>query len=211
MRTSRRAADGTEPLSPQAFYNAAFKILGEAGHEGLTVDSLCARLEVTKGSFYHHFANTTEFIAGLLRAWETTIEGYFQIAEDMRDDPARLLEVMWTLGGVNRPHEAEAALHSWANANPIVAATVRRVDQKIETVSREWLQRYHGPERGRVIAFMWTSMLGGMQQRPQPLDHELILAATLEFLRTNMGVEAEIDGEQLRVLKMPAPATARGD
>lgn len=111
---------------------------------------------------------------------------------------------MWTLAGVNRPHEAEAALHSWANGNPMVAATVRRVDQKAEAVMRDGLAPYIGdPERRRVVAFMWTCMIAGMQQRPQPLDHELILAATLEFVRTNMGVEVEVDGDRLRVVRMP--------
>jgi AcrR family transcriptional regulator len=202
MRTKRPSTSGAGRLDPLAFYNAAFRILGEVGHEGLTVDSLCARLNVTKGSFYHHFANTTEFIAGLLQCWEGTADQYLQMTVALVD-PARQLEAVWP-ATVNRPHEAEAAMRSWANTNPMVAATVRRMDEKLDAAAREWLGQFiEDPERRRVIVFMWMCQLAGMQQRPQPLDRELMLAATLEFLRTNMGFEVEVDGEQLRVLKMP--------
>jgi AcrR family transcriptional regulator len=208
MRT-KRATGGGDRLAPQAFYNAAYKILGEVGHEGLTVDSLCARLGVTKGSFYHHFPNTTEFVAGLLRCWEETIDQYLRNTEAF-GDIARAMEAAWP-AQMNRPHEAEAALRSWASSNPMVAVTVRRVDQKVEDVSTAALTQVVGdPERGRVLAYMWTSLIAGMQQRPQPLDRELMAAATLDFMRTNLGIEVEVDGEQIRILRMPAPVQGRG-
>ena len=208
MRTKRTATDGADRLSPQAFFNAAFKVLGDAGHEALTVDSLCARLKVTKGSFYHHFANTTEFIAGLLQCWENTFDQLLQMTDTL--DLARLFEAAW-LAAVNRPWEAEAALRSWANSNPMVAAAVRRVDQKYEAVVGEALLPLIGdPERCRVLAFTAMCLIAGMQQRPQPFDRELMLAAQLEFLRTNLGIEFEVDGEQLRVLKLPRPGGGAG-
>jgi AcrR family transcriptional regulator len=206
MRAKPGSAGGADRLAPQAFFNGAFKMLGEAGHENLTVDSLCAQLNVTKGSFYHHFANTTEFVAGLLQCWEDTIDEYLQRSIAM-DDLARQLEAVWP-AHVNRPHEAEAALRSWGSSNPMVAAAVRRIDEKVEAASRDALAPIvPDPQRRRILVFMWMSMLAGMQQRPQPLDRELMLAATLEFLRNNMGIDIEADGETLRVLGMPNAGT----
>jgi AcrR family transcriptional regulator len=204
MRAKPSSAGGADRLAPQAFYNAAFKILGESGHETLTVDLLCARLEVTKGSFYHHFANTTEFVAGLLQCWESTFEQYFHLAESL--DPASGIEASWPVT-VNPPYEAEAALRSWAASNPMVASTVRRVDRKTEEVIGAALAPIvNDPERFRLLAFMSMALISGMQQRPRPLDRELMAAVTLEFLRTNLGVEVEVDGDRLRVVKLPDAA-----
>jgi AcrR family transcriptional regulator len=68
MRTkTRKSVEGS--LDRHAYFNAAFKILGEGGSEALTVDALCARLGATKGSFYHHFAGTADFVNALMRCW----------------------------------------------------------------------------------------------------------------------------------------------
>ena len=46
-----------ERLSVEDYYREAFDVLGESGSEGLTISALCERLQVTKGSFYHHFGS----------------------------------------------------------------------------------------------------------------------------------------------------------
>ena len=41
-------------------------VLAEMGPDGLTIDELCRRLNLTKGSFYHHYANRSMYIKALL-------------------------------------------------------------------------------------------------------------------------------------------------
>jgi AcrR family transcriptional regulator len=45
-------------------------VLAEMGSDGLTIDELCRRLNLTKGSFYHHYANRSMYIRALLEFWE---------------------------------------------------------------------------------------------------------------------------------------------
>ncbi|HEX3829064.1 MAG TPA: TetR/AcrR family transcriptional regulator [Sporichthyaceae bacterium] len=206
MRTNTQS--GKQRLEPAAFFNAAMKILAERGAEELTVDSVCAHLGVTKGSFYHHFENTAEFTAGLLACWEGIVDQYVEMTRALAD-PARIAEASWP-AHVNRPHEAEAALRAWANSNPMVATTVRRADQKLEGLTVEWLESFiEDPQRARMLAHMWVSLVAGLQQRERPLDRAMILAVTLEFLRTNLGIEADVDGDCLQVHRMPGPARER--
>jgi AcrR family transcriptional regulator len=207
MRT--RSEDHKGPrLEPAAYFNAAFKILGTGGHETLTVESLCAELGVTKGSFYHHFASTKDFVAALMRCWEDTLAQVIELSDELVD-PVRQVEAVWP-ANANRPHEAEAAIRTWAGTDPIVAAAVHRVDRTNEQAAAAWITSVTGdPARSRVLAHMWTAILTGMQQREQPFDHELILAVTLEFLTANIGMTAETYTEngapRLRVLAMPQP------
>jgi AcrR family transcriptional regulator len=206
VRTNTKS--GKQRLAPEAFFNAAMKILAERGAEELTVDSLCAHLGVTKGSFYHHFANTAEFTERLLACWEGIGDLYVEMTRAL-EDPARVVEATWP-AQVNRPHEAEAALRAWANSNPIVATTLRRTDQKLEGLTVEWLESFiEDPQRARMLAHMWTSLVIGLQQRDRPLDRPLILAITLEFLRTNLGIECDVEGDRLHVRRMPGPTQSK--
>ena len=44
-------------LSADDWIQAGFALLAEGGPNALRLDRLCERLEVTKGSFYWHFAD----------------------------------------------------------------------------------------------------------------------------------------------------------
>ncbi|HEX3828391.1 MAG TPA: TetR/AcrR family transcriptional regulator [Sporichthyaceae bacterium] len=201
MRTNTRTK---QRLEPEAFYNAGFKLLGERGAEELTIDSLCVELGVAKGSFYHHFANTAEFTTGLLAAWESTFYQAMELSMAI-GDPARQLEAIWPTV-LRRPHEAEAALRAWGRSNPLVSTVVRRVDQKLEQTAADWLNSFlDDPERSRLLAWMWLSLITGMQQR-QPLDRRQILLSTVEFFRSNVGFDLELHADdRLTVRKVPGP------
>jgi len=49
---------------------AGFDALDGEGYAGIPVESLARRLNVTRGSFYHHFRNREDFVTTLLTAWE---------------------------------------------------------------------------------------------------------------------------------------------
>jgi AcrR family transcriptional regulator len=189
---SRKGADGS--LDRVAYFNAAFKILAEGGADALTIDSLCARLGVTKGSFYHHFGGTDEFVSGLMRCW---IESGSQVIDEMLakfaadDDPYRSFEEVIPKLAAKQPHEAEAALRAWANSNPAVAAGVEQYDRLREQAAIECFAHYvDDPQRCRTLAYMAIAMTAGMQQR-KPLDRERMLDVNLEFFRTNLGLDIQ--------------------
>ena len=49
---------------------AAIRLLIEEGPSSLTIDSLCAAMKKTKGSFYHHFKDVHELRMALIADWE---------------------------------------------------------------------------------------------------------------------------------------------
>ncbi|GAA4096700.1 TetR/AcrR family transcriptional regulator [Zhongshania borealis] len=63
--------------SKQDYIDEAFKLIADAGTaEALTIDSLCVRLGVSKGSFYWHFKSRDVLIDALIDAWS----GNFHLA-----------------------------------------------------------------------------------------------------------------------------------
>jgi AcrR family transcriptional regulator len=101
MRTAKKRSKGTggkrlgEPtLTATDWTEAALQLIAEAGPTALTVNTLAARLGVTKGSFYWHFESRGELFAAALKRWEQratteTIEGLQSVG-----DTRRRLELM---------------------------------------------------------------------------------------------------------------------
>ncbi|MGL5911856.1 MAG: TetR/AcrR family transcriptional regulator, partial [Phycicoccus sp.] len=67
--------------SRQTWIDAAFGALAEGGAEQLRVEPLAARLGVTKGSFYHHFADRRALHLAMLESWEE--RGTSRIIDDV--------------------------------------------------------------------------------------------------------------------------------
>jgi AcrR family transcriptional regulator len=56
-------------LSVGDWVQAGFGIVAEEGLKALTIDRLCRRLGVTKGSFYWHFSDMKAYRTALIDAW----------------------------------------------------------------------------------------------------------------------------------------------
>ena len=108
--------------SIQDFVSEAFELLAEAGTaDALTIDSLCSRLGVSKGSFYWHFKGRGPLIDALVDAWS----GNFHVAihsaiEAQTADNGRTV--------------IEEISHYWLSSN------MSRLDQ----VMRHWAQHDEG-------------------------------------------------------------------
>lgn len=55
--------DGPHEASPESFLRAATQLINEQGYRGASVERISARLNVTKGSFYHHNDNKDDLVA----------------------------------------------------------------------------------------------------------------------------------------------------
>ena len=63
-----RRAVGTR-LSVDDWIELGFTLLAEEGLSGIKVDRLCARMGVTKGSFYWHFTDLPAYMEALAERW----------------------------------------------------------------------------------------------------------------------------------------------
>ncbi|HRV98656.1 MAG TPA: TRAP transporter small permease subunit, partial [Aminobacteriaceae bacterium] len=75
----------------------------------LTIAALCDGLDVTKGSFYHHFTSMDGFARELLQYWEADGSARLLAALDGVDDPVERISVLKELG-ITTNHDAESAI-----------------------------------------------------------------------------------------------------
>src|SRR5215207_8064048 len=113
-----------ETLSRSDYFQVGLDLLAEGGIASVTIANVCARLGVTKGSFYHHFRGGPDFQRQLLAHWEHEYGRVRVAAIDESSSPeerlARQLKAV-----LDRNHEAESAIRAWSRTDP-VAARVQR-------------------------------------------------------------------------------------
>ncbi|CAB3769482.1 TetR family transcriptional regulator [Burkholderia paludis] len=106
---------------------AGFDALDGEGYTGISAESLARRLNVTRGSFYHHFRNREDFVRTLLSVWEddytARMLAYAAGGRGAGDTLARYLRI----AAEKRPGR-EVAIRAWALHDPLVAAFQQRVD-----------------------------------------------------------------------------------
>ena len=170
-----------ERLNVEDYYREAFDVLGESGSETLTINALCERLQVTKGSFYHHFGGMPAFVDALLLFWESEHSDRLIAISKAQPDPslriASLIDLALTL-----PHATEAAIRAWARSNAEVSTVTVRVDRRRERHITDAIVAL-GLERpqARLLARMTMNLLVGTQQREHPVDSKRLRQSLEEF------------------------------
>lgn len=157
-------------LGAEDYYREAFAVLGEYGSEAMTIAVLCERLDVTKGSFYHHFGGMPGFVAELLAFWESEHSERLIAMSRAQPDPALRVTKLIDIA-VGLPHGPEAAILAWGRSNPAVAEVVARVDKRrerhlVDAITALGIER----PRARLFTRMAMSLLVGAQQREQSVD-----------------------------------------
>jgi AcrR family transcriptional regulator len=129
---------GSARLSVADWVQAGFGIVAEDGLKALTIDRLCQRLGVTKGSFYWHFSDMKAYRAALIDSWGTLRDEDRGQFESLFELPPRqrLTEMMSAL--VSPRHwMLERAMREWARSEPTVAAAVRSSDRRVVSAVRQ--------------------------------------------------------------------------
>ena len=158
-------------LTRRRWLEEGLALLEEAGAEALTIESLTSRLGVTKGSFYHHFANYQDFQERLLEFWEE--EGTLRIiqwAEQEASPPEKLARVMQAS---LHPSRLDVALRAWALQDERVRDHQQRIDQ-LRLAYLEELAYANTADRlsARQLARVFYSIYVGSQHIIPPIEGE---------------------------------------
>jgi len=111
-------------LGPEEWVRAGLKALARSGVSALKADKLAARLGVSRGSFYWHFADVPAFHAAVLKRWrEVALENIIQEIETTSDPLDTLLHRAFSgNSGIER------AVRAWATTDTLARKAVEAVD-----------------------------------------------------------------------------------
>jgi AcrR family transcriptional regulator len=111
--------------------DAGLDALASGGPDAVRVDVIATALGITRGSFYHHFANRQAYLDALLDAWEhrSTDEVLDRVETEGGNARAKVRKAgMLTFSKQLLP--IDLAIRDWARRDAAVAKRLRRVDNR---------------------------------------------------------------------------------
>ncbi|WP_164875645.1 TetR/AcrR family transcriptional regulator [Apibacter sp. HY039] len=140
------------------------KVLEEKGFNKLTIEELCVRLNLTKGSFYHHFKNIENYVESLMIYWkeENTLSFINKVntKDNFLDKYYYLKELV-----ANASHKKEQVIRGWSYSNPIVKFYLQQVDSSRLSFLKELRQiKGESKENTDHAAMLEYATLIGIQQ-----------------------------------------------
>lgn len=114
-----------------AWIDAGLEALAAGGPDAVRVDLLAKALDVTRGSFYHHFESRSALLDALLETWEhrSTDEVLDRVESEGGDARDKVRKAgMLTFSRELLP--IDLAVRDWARRDKSVARRLRRVDNR---------------------------------------------------------------------------------
>lgn len=166
---------------------AGTELLAAAGAQGVTIEALCQQLQVTKGSFYHHFEGQEAFKENLLAFYEE--EGTLDLIERLADVPTpleklRRLTEMVVAASTAFVAYPEVAIRAWALQDEAVRVVLMRVDgRRLDYVRSLCLEITNDQQHSLIMARHLYAILVGSEQMQPALRGEDLRALFDEYLR----------------------------
>jgi AcrR family transcriptional regulator len=134
MAQASRAKQEKPPrLDADAWIAAAFDALAQGGIDAVRVEPLAKALDITKGSFYWHFADRRALIDAMLGAWAEGRIAAIRQQASARGTPQVVLgdlADLYTHHANLRGLTIELAIRSLARTDAAAAKAVRSVDRE---------------------------------------------------------------------------------
>ncbi len=117
-------------LTKEAWFEQGFNILKSSGAADLTIEKLTRKLNITKGSFYHHFNSRDDYFEQLLAFWEK--KQTFDIIEIRKQEKTfkGINEALLKLSKANMDPDIEVAIRAWALRDPLARTFQERIDKQ---------------------------------------------------------------------------------
>ncbi|ETA06979.1 MULTISPECIES: TetR/AcrR family transcriptional regulator [Gordonia] len=195
----------------ELYLETGLAVLADSGYSALKLSEVCNRLGVTSGSFYHFFKNWSDYTTQLIDHWLDSRTQVEVAAVQAEPDPLRRMIELIEFA-VSLPHEAEAAIRTWAAMNPDVREVQQAADRSrydvVFDIAMELLD-------DRVAAHRYSSwanfVLTGYEQTTLPEDREALRWAAEQFIESLAGAARQRrDGQIVTTDGRPqAPVVAR--
>lgn len=170
-------------ITNKSWLKEGLDVLANLGAEKLTIDTLCSRLGVTKGSFYHHFKNRENFIENLLAYWEeVNTLAVIKLSEGLGDTRDKIKEIT-SIAIASMSSSLEVSIRAWALKNDKARLFQERVDQaRLDYARKLWGELLGNGEEAELVSRLYYSTFVGCQEIMPPIPEKEVYAMFDLFL-----------------------------
>jgi len=165
---------------------AALQALAAGGPDAVRVEALAARLGVSKGGFYWHFADRQALLSEMLDSWEKAmVDDVIARVEAKPADPRAKLRHLFALAP-SADFAVELALRDWSRRDKDVGKRVRQVDNRRMAWLRSLFEQFCADEEDVEARSMlaYTLLIGSyfISVRHEDKTHAQLLQIALDRL-----------------------------
>jgi AcrR family transcriptional regulator len=159
LRTSAGDAETRTQLTPADWIAAATELLVDKSVDAVRVDVLAKHLEVTRGSFYWHFADRNDLLKRVLVSWqeaqtEQIIARYRKQGVEAQALIRELIELPFHGRAAMKGASIELAIRAWARRDEMARMIVDEVDAKrLAYIEECFASIGYRPKEARARAF----------------------------------------------------------
>lgn len=146
-----------EPKGRELWLLAGQDLLRRGGIGAVKLQALTDELQLTTGSFYHHFSGMAEYLDALARYYgREQVENH--IASITAEDPRVRLRRLGAISRDERMAPLDAAMRDWAGSNELAAEAVAQADELLlRYIARAFEDLGYGRKDARVRALLLFS------------------------------------------------------
>jgi AcrR family transcriptional regulator len=150
--------------SKQEWLAAGLQVLTERGVSALRIEYLCEQLQVSKGSFYHHFQHMEHYIVRLMECWQQECTTRIIEQTEQSSSLAQKTETLNELV-LEKDQKLEVVIRAWAVNDIRIQQFVSKVDQqRLVYLQQLYQEKGIGKTQALDYARLEYAALVGMQQ-----------------------------------------------
>jgi AcrR family transcriptional regulator len=174
-------------LSPQDWIDFALATLAREGFQALKADILARKLGVSRGSFYWHFAELSDFHARVIQHWRKTATEAIIAELEQYESPERRLDVLLRSAFGTRGL-LEVRVRAWADEYREAAKAVHDIDGERSEYIRRLLEEagVPPPSAATRAQLLYWAYLGAALSRSK-LAGERLDQVVAELKRIGFG------------------------
>jgi AcrR family transcriptional regulator len=134
IRAQADHGDTNSASAPRArWLDEGLGLLATSGIGAVTIEALCGRLGLSKGSFYHHFKSMAGYKAALLERFEQLgTQAFIDLVESaqMPDGVGKLRRLIDAVVADDRHDALEAQIRIWASQEDVAHECLERIDRR---------------------------------------------------------------------------------
>ena len=159
----RISVKDSQPMkyTKESWIQKGLDLLNSEGADAVMVDHLCAKLKVTKGSFYHYFDGVDEYITLVVKLWEKGMQTRLDALSKSGLAPEERLNGIAALA-FNHSGRLELGMRAWALHNKSVNTILTKLEKRrLELLTSVFIDFKASKKRARQLAEMThTSWIG---------------------------------------------------
>jgi AcrR family transcriptional regulator len=165
MKKTTRTRLGVPTRTVEDWEEAALDVIAVRGIAALSIPELARTLQVTKGSFYWHFAGLDDLVVRAVKRWDTIDKRTLDQIRQIEDPVLRLRTLFAEAMSAQRAQALYISLAVWPSSG--IAAALRKVSgRRLKLLADSYRQigmTQHAAQQQALLAY--SAYIGGVHLR----------------------------------------------